>query len=174
MAGTKREKDWRWSKLTDVDRQPFDPRPAVNKLEDSLTFTLAWVQLSWRLYREGRVGDASYAAVPQLVRFAMTKEDCPWQIVALIGHIEIARVTDRQSPSLPRWLRRDYMKALNVIATQSLAAIPRTKHLDQLQIMLCIVALWKGLPVHAVALLEYSPKELAEFFLVEEWRDRLV
>ena len=157
-----------WSRLTDVDRQHLDPRPLVDSLEVPLTSTLAWSQLSRRLYHEGCVGDASYAAVPQLVRFAMTKESYPWQISELIGHIEIARVTDRQSPLLPHWLKHDYMKALELLATHSLVAIARTKHFDQLRTMLCMIALWKGLPVHAIALLEYSSKELGGFLLVED------
>lgn len=48
-------------------RLPYDPRPALDRLA-TVDVAAAWAELWQELYHQGDVGEASYAAVPELVR----------------------------------------------------------------------------------------------------------
>ena len=60
--------DERWDGLKGGYRVPYDPRPALRKLYAQEDVGAAWEDLWQGLYHQGDVGEASYAAVPHLVR----------------------------------------------------------------------------------------------------------
>ena len=60
--------DERWNYLTGGYKTQFDPRPSLRKLENQQDTATAWEGLWEELHHQGNVGDASYAAVPELVR----------------------------------------------------------------------------------------------------------
>lgn len=60
--------DERWPGLRGGYRIPYDPRSALCSLEQGKDVEAAWQELSTELYHQGDVGEASYAAVPHLVR----------------------------------------------------------------------------------------------------------
>jgi hypothetical protein len=62
--------DERWNHLTGGYKIPFDPRPSLRKLESQQDTPTAWEELWEQLHHQGDVGDASYAAVPELVSIA--------------------------------------------------------------------------------------------------------
>ena len=167
MRTTEYESEKLWGRLSDVDGHLFDPRPFIRKLSRPRTSMAEWRHLSRRLHYEGRVGTASYAAVPVLAKLRLTSKSSTLKGYALIGHIEIARILDKQSPVLPSWLKRDYKEALDAVAAKSLAAINDREHSKNTRVLLCLVALRRRLPVHALALLDYTPRELGSFFLEE-------
>lgn len=60
--------DNRWADLRGGYRIPFDPRPFLKMLETVQDTSGAWHELWEGLHHQGNVGEASYAAVPHLVR----------------------------------------------------------------------------------------------------------
>lgn len=60
--------DKRWSDLKGGYRMKFDPRPFLSSIETDEDTDAAWHELWEELHHQGDVGDASYAAVPHLVR----------------------------------------------------------------------------------------------------------
>jgi hypothetical protein len=60
--------DPRWEKMSGGYKVPFDPRPLLKKLEKDQDSTETWSELWNELHHQGDVGEASFAAVPQLVR----------------------------------------------------------------------------------------------------------
>jgi len=60
--------DKRWNNLMGGYKTPFDPRPSLQKLESHQDTASAWEELWEELHHQGDVGDASYAAIPELVR----------------------------------------------------------------------------------------------------------
>jgi hypothetical protein len=65
---------------------PFDPRPILQVLETG-DDSAAWDQLWEELHHQGDVGEASYAAVPHLIRIQAQRSDVNWNLYALISTI---------------------------------------------------------------------------------------
>jgi hypothetical protein len=154
--------DDRWNQLIGGYRIPFDPRPLIRELEASPEEDQLWSRLIEELYHQGDVDTASYAAIPLLVKVFLAKEVYPWQLFALIGWIESARAKEH-NPRLPDWLRASYPDAIESLSLASLRAMKGNVSYPQVQGMLCVLALWKGLAVYADALIRFSEEELKEF-----------
>ena len=75
--------DERWNHLTGGYKTPFDPRPSLRKLENQDDSVAAWEELWEELHHQGDVGDASYAAVPELVRIHRIKSAADWNLYGL-------------------------------------------------------------------------------------------
>src|SRR5579859_5844119 len=102
--------DSRWSRLLGGYRVPYDPRNALHTLERTDETNGAWEELWSGLYHQGDVGEASYAAVPHLVRIQISRGTADWNTYALVAVIEIARRAGH-NPELPTNLRDDYQAA---------------------------------------------------------------
>jgi len=142
-------------------QMPFDPRPLIQRLESTPEDVKVWDELIEELYHQRDVGDASYAAVCLLVRSEAIAKVLPWQLLALVAFIELARTAPR-NPSVPSWLISDYLAGIETLASLSLKALEAAETPEQLQGLLSIVALQKGLRVYASALCGYSEDELKE------------
>jgi len=60
--------DKRWAEMKGGYRAPFDPRPLLAQIETGKKLDETWYELTGELFHQGDVGEASYAAVPHLVR----------------------------------------------------------------------------------------------------------
>lgn len=90
--------DPKWEDLAGGYKVPYDPRPAIRALEAGNSVDDAWDELWNELHHQGDVGEASYAAVPHLVRIQKAKSSVDWNIYALISTMEIERLRTSNLP----------------------------------------------------------------------------
>ena len=76
--------DPRWPSLRGGYRLPFDPRPALRRIAIG-DAEEAWKELWNELHHQGDVGEASYAAVPALVRIEAARRGADWNTYALVA-----------------------------------------------------------------------------------------
>jgi hypothetical protein len=153
--------DARWDHLTGGYRMPFDPRPSLQKLENQQDTAAAWKELWEELHHQGDVADASYAAVPELVRIHRNGSAADWNLYAIVAIIELAR-TEPPNPELPDWLREDYLRSIQELAQMGsedilIATAPNTQ-----RAILGVIAIARGLRTHGRFLVTYSEDELLE------------
>lgn len=153
--------DPRWKDLHGGYRTPYDPRPALQKIESNIDVSAAWSELWNELHHQGDVGEASYAAIPELVRICQQRRNADWNTYALIGTIELAR-DDKRNPPVPVWLEAEYAQALQKLAELGVAEIANTTDRETVRAILSIVALYKGLRTLGRIVLNYSEDELLE------------
>ena len=153
--------DSRWPTLRGGYRIPYDPQPALNKLRAGAEIASAWEELWEELHHQGDVGEASYAAVPQLVRIHKNRGVADWNTYALVGIIELAR-DKSNNPRVPDWLEEDYRCALNELGKIALEEISRASDPETIRSVLSIIAISKGLRITGRILLNYSEPELAD------------
>jgi hypothetical protein len=96
-----------WTRLVGGYHVPYDPRKALRALERGESPAIAWRELWSELYHQGDVGEASYAAVPHLVRIHASRRTRDWNTYALVAMIDEAR-RDGRNPELPAGLRAAY------------------------------------------------------------------
>lgn len=154
-------KDERWKNLSGGYRTPFDSRPALQRLESNSHVKEAWHELWDQLHHQGDVGEASYAAVPHLVRIHAKQGLDDWNTYALVGVIELARANGK-NPEVPTWLKDEYFQAIQDLAKLGCTKVLRARTTEDLRAILCILAIAKGARTHARFLLEYSDAELLE------------
>jgi hypothetical protein len=70
----------------------------------------AWDELWNELHHQGDLGEASYAAVPHLVRIYASRADRDWNLYAFAATIEVERHR-RANPPLPGSVELDYANA---------------------------------------------------------------
>jgi hypothetical protein len=147
--------------LTGGYRVPYDPRPVLARLDTDASQE-AWTELWQGLYHQVDIGDASYAAIPELVRLESDRQTTDWDVYALVATIELARDGQRANPPVPRWLQPAYDDSLGVLARLALARLPSTTDPLTAQSMLSVVAIWRGLRVQARLLVELTEDEALE------------
>ena len=143
-------------------RTPFDPRPSLHNLESNVHVKEAWNELWEKLHHQGDVGEASYAAVPHLVRIYGERKLFDWNTYALVAVIELARGKGK-NPEVPEWLNEEYFSAIQDLAKLGLTEILLAKDPEVVRAILGILALAKGARIHARFLLEYSEEEMTIF-----------
>jgi hypothetical protein len=153
--------DSRWSNLTGGYKTRFDPRPLLARLETEQDTAPVWHQLWDELHHQGDVGDASYAAVPHLVRIHRKRGVVDWNSYAMVAVIELAR-TERQNPEIPEWLEEDYFRAIGELAEIGATEILRAKEPEAVRAILSVIAIAKSLRTHGRFLVEYSEDELLD------------
>lgn len=105
------------------------------------------------LHHQGDLGEASYAALPQLVRIGKEKKTCNWNLFGLIAVIEIER-TSSSNPPLPDFLEREYMEALSTVPSLIECSIPKKADWTTAQYACAALAVSRGQLDLARALLE--------------------
>jgi len=153
--------DKRWENLAAGYRVRFDPRPLLSKLETSRDTQSTWHQLWENLHHQGDVGEASYAAVPHLVRIYRHRGVIDWNTYAIVAVIELAR-GEASNPTVPAWVEKDYLRAIQELAEIGAAQVLLAKDPEEIRAMLSVLALAKNDRVHARFLLNYSEEELLE------------
>jgi|SRR3954451_7703716 hypothetical protein len=153
--------DSRWLSLTGGYKTYFDPRPLLAELENDKETAAAWHALWEELHHQGDVGDASYAAVPHLVRIHQKRGIVDWNTYAIVACIESAR-TERKNPKVPGWLEKDYFLSIQDLCEIGVAEISRTDEHEAVRAILSVIAITKGLRTHGRFLLDYAEDELLE------------
>ena len=154
--------DDRWNHLKGGYKSPFDPRSALQEIERQTDSAEAWHELWEELHHQGDVGDASYAAVPELVRIHRAGEAVNWNLYGLVATIELAR-TEPHNPDLPDWLRTEYFRSIRELAQMGREDIALAEKPETVRAILSIIAIERNLRNHGRFLLDYSEDELADF-----------
>ena len=133
-----------WSRLLGGYRVPYDPRNALRTLERGDDDTEgAWKELWNELHHQGDVGEASYAAVPHLVRVHAARGLPDWNTYALVATIEEAR-RDGRNPILPASLRSAYEAAWHQLVGLGLHELERAEDPSLICSIIAVIAMAKG------------------------------
>jgi hypothetical protein len=133
-------------------------RNAPARYKDTKT---AWHELWEGLHHQGDVGEASYAAVPHLVRIYRKRGVIDWNTYAIVAVIELAR-DDGKNPEVPKWLEEDYLRAIRDLAEVGAVEVLQTTNPEEIRAILSILAISAGARTHAKFLISYSADELLE------------
>lgn len=142
-------------------RVPFDPRPSLALLKSGEDRKAAWEVFWENLHHQGDVGEASYATVPHLVRIYRELQVFDWNVYGIVGIVELCR-GERQNAALPSFMEADYFHAIQELAEYGIRQLPGVRDPEDVRAILSIVALSKGIRLHAKFLLEYGEDELKE------------
>jgi hypothetical protein len=153
--------DERWRDFSGGYRTRFDPRPQLLNLETNKNTQAAWHELWEGLHHQGDVGEASYAAVPHLVRIYREHGVLDWNTYAIVAVIELAR-DNKKNPEMPKWLKHDYLQAIRDLVEVGAREVLAAKDPEEIRAILSILALAADARTHARFLLNYSDKELEE------------
>jgi hypothetical protein len=128
--------DPRWAELKGGYRVLYDPRPALRLLEADTLADGAWIELWEELHHQGDVGEASYAALPHLVRICRARQVADWNIYGLASTIEGCRQAGH-NPPLPQWLQNSYAEAWRELVRLGSREFPEAV---EPMLILCILA----------------------------------
>ena len=140
---------------------PLDPRPLIRKLEDTQKLEATWKELWDELHHQGDVGEASHVAVPLIVDTVAKQGGADWNAYAIVAIIELARGRGR-NPEVPGWLCDEYFASIQLLAEMGVREIAGARDPESLRAILSVIALAKGLRMHAQFLINYSDDELKE------------
>jgi len=135
--------DPQWPHLLGGYRVPYDPRKALFALEENGDAAAAWKELWTGLYHQGDVGEASYAAVPHLVRIHVARGVADWNTYALAATIEDAR-NDGRNPELPSRLRDAYKGAWRKLVDLGLQELAVAEDPTLVAAILAVLCFGKG------------------------------
>jgi hypothetical protein len=153
--------DPRWEALLGGYRMPYDPRPALAKLQSGSDEAMVWKELWNELHHQGDVGEASYAAVPHLVRIYKERPTADWNIYAIVATIDFARKSNI-NPEVPVWLLDSYFRAFQELASIGSQEILQSSGPELVESILSVLALARGALTHAWFLLNYTEDELLD------------
>jgi hypothetical protein len=153
--------DPRWETLRGGYKVPYNPVPTLRKLETGIAVQDAWEELWNELHHQGDVGEASYAAVPHLVRIHKEKRNLDWSLYAVASIIEIERHR-RTNPLLPDWLKRDYENAWRELTKLAIEDLVSANDRTTVQSLLASIALGKGLLTMGAIIAEFTEDERIE------------
>ena len=153
--------DTRWAQLGGGYRVPTDVRPLISQLESGKDPAAAWTALWDELHHQGDVGEASYAAVPHLVRIHRQRGVVDWNTYAMVATIELARGRGG-NPEVPSWLEDEYSRALAELAQIGLRELAEAEGEEAIRCILAILALWKGARTYGRLLSDFSEDEVLE------------
>jgi hypothetical protein len=154
--------DERWDGLKGGYQVPFDPRRLLAGLESGKDGASVWHGLWEGLHHQGDVGEASYAAVPHLVRIYRQRGAVDWNTYAIVAIIELARGRGK-NPDVPKWLETSYFNAIRELAETGIVEYSQAKASEEVRSILSILAIQKGARAHAKFLVKYSEEELLDF-----------
>lgn len=150
--------DKRWQQLQGGYRTPFDASVPLTQLEAGKP---VWDELWEELHHQGDVGEASYAAVPHMVRIARAAALRDWNVYALVALIEIERHRKKNAP-LPDWIRPDYETAWRDICALALKDLAADADPFTVQSALSVVAIARGQLKLGALLCHFDESEVAE------------
>jgi hypothetical protein len=138
--------DPRWSQLRGGYRRPYDPRKPLLSLERGTDVSAAWSELWEELHHQGDVGEASYAAVPHLVRIHGARDALEGNTYALAVAIERAR-REPANPQMPSWLGAAYDDAWQDLVDLGLRDLRLASEDDLIGPIIAALSYGKGLPM---------------------------
>lgn len=163
--------DAAWSKMNGGHRVPYDPRNALRALEQG-DAVAAWEELWKQLHHQGKVGEASYAAVPHLVRIHEAREVADWNTYALVAAIEHARKSSR-NPTLPRDFGEAYQNAWRRLFALGLVELRTAEDPSLVSSILAAIATAKGQRALGLFAALFDEEERAEILSEAGWSDEL-
>ncbi|BCG92342.1 hypothetical protein [Mesorhizobium sp. 131-2-1] len=136
--------DGRWSVLKGGYKVVYDPRPALRTLAVHYSSKSAWDELWNELHHQGDVGDASYAAVVEIVRVSEDQTPAYWGAYGLAATIEEARLLDDRNPPIPDWIEPHYKAAWQTLFQLALRDLAVPGDDETVTCALAVVALHRG------------------------------
>jgi hypothetical protein len=150
--------DPRWPELLGGYGIPYDASVPIREMEAG---DPVWDELWDNLHHQGEVGEASYAALPHLVRISEAR-GTDWNLYALAATIEVERHRTA-NPPLPDWLEGSYAAAFDRLVRLALRDLAETSDPDMLRSALSVVPLGRG-DVKLGAMLKFMDEdEIAEY-----------
>ncbi|MEI9423826.1 hypothetical protein O7A70_21900 [Mesorhizobium sp. Cs1299R1N1] len=137
--------DHRWSSLKGGYKVAYDPRPALRALAVSYDDETIWSELLNELHHQGDVGDASYAAIPEIVRISREHVPANWRVYGLAAIIEEARLLDDRNPPIPDWIEPHYKAAWQTLFHLALRDLETEADETVVTSALAVVALHRGM-----------------------------
>jgi hypothetical protein len=153
--------DKRWEEFCGGYRMKFDARPLLIELRAGREIEAVWKELWDELHHQGDVGEASYAAIPHLVKIYRERGVIDWNAYAIVAVIELAR-TEGGNPEVPEYLKQDYFKALDELAELGAKEILKSSDAETTRSILGVLAITRGLKAHGKFIFNYSEQELLE------------
>ena len=153
--------DVRWSEMTGGYRTLLDPRPMLKRLETERDTSMVWQELWNELHHQGDVGEASFAAVPYIVRAYRERGIADWNTFAIVAVIELAR-KEGKNPDVPGWLEEDYFNAIRELAKMGATDILQAEDPDDVRAILSVLAIERSLRAHGRFLVNYSEDEMLD------------
>ena len=154
--------DPRWKHLNGGYGKPYDPTAALSALESGANIQEAWAELWQELHHQGDIGEASYAAVPHLVRIHRHSGNLDWNLYALMSTIEVERHR-RSNPVLPDWLEPSYRDAWETLLDLALADLKKSEDQLTVRAILGAIALCKGLIKFGALISSFDESEITEY-----------
>jgi hypothetical protein len=154
--------DPRWDRLHGGYRIPYDPRKALGALERGEETKAAWKELWNELHHQGDVDEASYAAVPHLVRIHAARGIPDANTYAMVAVIELARRADR-NPVLPSYLQKAYDAAWRHLVELGIRELGAAKDRDLVSSIIGVIAIAKEQPALGTLSTYFSEDERKEF-----------
>jgi len=155
--------DPKWKTLQGGYKIHYDPTPALRRLEAGED---AWDELWEELHHQGDIGEASYAAVPHLVRIGKSLPSRDWNLYGLVSTIEIERHR-KTNPALPAWLAESYQAAWHELLEVALDDLKRINEPESVRSILGVLALAKGELQLGAVIAHSDSSEIAE--ILEEY-----
>jgi hypothetical protein len=160
--------DPRWAELHGGYRIPYDPRNALRSLAEGRNVDAAWKELWNELHHQGDVGEASYAAVPELVRVHAERGIADGNTYALVAIIEDARQNPK-NPELPSWLKDSYTDALNRLAVLGLHDFRAATDETLVVSIIAVLAMAKGQSLLGRLAIYFTDDERRELLAKAGW-----
>lgn len=151
-----------WHQMAAGYRIPYDASVPLRKMEAGEN---VWDELWNELHHQGDVGEASYAAVPQIVRIVDNWPSRDWNFYGLASVIEVERFR-KTNPPLPTWLQSDYKFAWARISVLALRDVEASTDPLTIQSALVALILSKGERKLGALLTHFDTSEIDE--LAEE------
>jgi hypothetical protein len=135
--------DPKWNEMQGGYKVAYNPTSALKKLEGGTDVQAAWDELWNGLHHQGDVGEASYAAVPHLVRIQKETRRLDWNLYAMVSTIETERHA-KNNPPLPPWLEVAYRHAMGDLVACGLEDLRAAEEPIAVRAIIGAVALAKG------------------------------
>ena len=148
-----------WRLLEGGYHAPYDASLALRRLEAGEN---AWDELWHELHHQGRVGQASYAAVPHIVRIASLQRRGDWQPYALVSVVEVERHS-KTNPPIDPTLEAAYARAIQELGELALSELRDTTDPLVIRSALGAIALSKRLPKIGAFLAMEDESEIDEY-----------
>jgi hypothetical protein len=137
--------DARWSGLKGGYKVAYDPRPALRALALRYDDGPAWDELWNELHHQGDVGEASYAAIPEIIRISADHAPANWGVYGLAAVVEEARLIDRRNPPIPDWIEPHYKAAWQTLFQLALRDLESQTDEAIVTYAFAVVALHRGM-----------------------------
>jgi hypothetical protein len=132
--------DPKWKHLAGGYRTAYDASALLGRFERGDN---VWDEVWNELHHQGDVGEASYAAVPHLVRIASLAQSRDFNLWSFISTIEIERHR-KSNPPLPEWLSESYAVAWANAFRLAVRDLADATDADTIQALLGAIAIAKG------------------------------